>query len=552
MMQRVSVLTLAACLLAPSPTLQAQFPGGPGGFGIVQEDRKLFKVFDKNGDKRLDAAERKAAYDSLVAETAAGGGRRGFGGRGRGGPGGANAAPIVAGVKLAPSDVKSYPKAKMYDLDILRTYFIEFDDANWEKALMLFKDTDLEVLATVRVDGRTLNDVGVKFRGMSSFMMVPEGQKHSLNMSFDAVRDTQQVGGYHGINLLNSHEDASWLHSILYAHIAKPYLAAPQASLARVAINGENWGIYVNSQQFGKDFVRDNFKTTDGVRFKVPGSPGGRGGLEYNGDDPKPYKAAFELKTKDTPKSWNDLINLTRVLNTTPADKLEAALAPILDIDGALKFLALDVALVNGDGYWARASDYSIYQDTKGVFHVLPQDVNETFSMGGGPGGGRGGRGGPPMDSATIAMFMRMRDSMAARGGAPGGGPPGGMPPGGFGGPGGPGGRGGPGGMMMRGGIDLDPLVGLSDASKPLRSKLLAVPALRAKYLGYVRDIATKGLDWNTLGPIVTRAQNLVDADIKIDTRKLETYEDFQKSAAVLKDFADKRRAFLLAWKERP
>ena len=558
MMRRVRLLSIAVGILAPTSAVVAQFPGGPGGFGGVQKDRKLVKVFDKNGDKQLDAAERKAAYDSLVTEAAAGGGRRGFGGgRGRGGPPGMGMRAVTGtpGVKLTPADVKSLPKAKVYDLDAVRTFFLEFDDANWEKELMLFKDTDIETLARLRVDGRTYQDVGVRFRGMSSFMMVPEGQKHSISIALDAVRATQQLGGYHTLNLLNSHEDASWLHSILYAQIAKPYLPAPMSNFARVAINGESWGVYVNSQQYNRDFLRDFFGTTDGARWKVPGSPGARGGLEYNGDDPKAYKSVFEIKSKDTPKAWTDLISLTRVLNTTPAAQLEAALAPILDIDGVLRFLALDVALVNGDGYWARASDYSIYQDAKGVFHIIPQDVNETFSTGGMPGGfGRGGgRGMPPMDSAMMAAFMRGRGGdtagFAGRGGPPGGGfgPPGGGPPGG----GGPGGRGGPGGMV-RGGVDLDPLVGMSDATKPLRSKLLAVPALRAKYLGYVRDIATKGLDWKSLGPIVTRAQTLIDADVKADTRKLESYEDFQKSAAVLKEFADKRRAFLLAWQEKP
>ena len=56
------------------------------------------------------------------------------------------------------------------------------------------------------------------------------------------------------------------------------------------------------------------------------------------------------------------------MLNETPPEKLEAALSPMLDVDGALKFLALEVALVNSDGYWTRASDYSIYQDEKGSF----------------------------------------------------------------------------------------------------------------------------------------------------------------------------------------
>ena len=39
----------------------------------------------------------------------------------------------------------------------------------------------------------------------------------------------------------------------------------------------------------------------------------------------------------------------------------------MLDVDGALKFLALDVALVNSDGFWARASDYSIYRTRRGA-----------------------------------------------------------------------------------------------------------------------------------------------------------------------------------------
>ena len=45
-------------------------------------------------------------------------------------------------------------------------------------------------------------------------------------------------------------------------------------------------------------------------------------------------------------------------------------------------------------------------------------------------------------------------------------------------------------GMFGGASAELDPLVGLDDATKPLRSKLLAVPALRERYLSYVRDIA--------------------------------------------------------------
>jgi spore coat protein CotH len=55
------------------------------------------------------------------------------------------------------------------------------------------------------------------------------------------------------------------------------------------------------------------------------------------------------------------------VLNQTPPEKLEKELEKILDIDGVLWFLALDVALINSDGYWTRASDYSLFLDEKGM-----------------------------------------------------------------------------------------------------------------------------------------------------------------------------------------
>ncbi|HVZ21386.1 MAG TPA: CotH kinase family protein, partial [Vicinamibacterales bacterium] len=385
---------LAISALLTSAGSAAQFPGGPpggpggfGGFGGAQTEQKLVARFDKDGDKRLNAAERKAALEYLESQ---GGPRGGFGRRG-GGPfgGSATASP---GPRIAVNSVKTYPSSvPFYDAGTLRTIFFQLEDANWEKELMAFKGTDIEVPAMMVVDGRAYTDVGVRFRGSSSFMMVPEGLKHSINVSVDFVDKAQSVGGYRSLNLLNSHEDPSFLRSVLFLTAARDYLPAAQANLVRVVINGELWGVYANVEQVNKDFIERHYKTEAGARWKVPGSPRGRGGLEYLGDDAAPYKRLFEIKSKDDPKSWTALIRLAKVLNETPADRLEAALSPMLDIDEVLRFLALDNTFVNNDGYWTRASDYDIYLDPKGVFRVFPHDTNETFAPG--PGGGPDGRG---------------------------------------------------------------------------------------------------------------------------------------------------------------
>ena len=535
------------------PPSQGPPPFGPGGFGgpggrggPFGQERKLVAQFDKNNDKRLDTPERRAAREWL--ESQGGGGFRGFGRRG-GGPGGRGFAASSPGPRVAPADVKSYPSsASLYDIGTLRTIFLQFENPDWEKELAAFHNTDVDVPATAMVDGKTYKDVGVHFRGASSYMMVPEGSKRSLNLTFDFADEKQEVLGYRTLNLLNANSDPTFVRAVIYAEIAQQYLPSPKANYMRVVINGESWGIYVNAQQFNKDFTRDYFKSTKGARWKVPGSPGGRGGMEYLGDDAAAYKSLYEIKTKDDPKSWSDLITLFRVLNQTPADTLEAALAPILDVDGVLRFLALDNALVNSDGYWTRASDYSIYQDEQGRFHVIPHDMNEGLADEGGgrggfpPPGGDGMRGMPGPPPGGPGQGGAPAQGAQVQGGPPRGGPP---PDVFFGGP-----RGGGRGMFGRATAELDPLIGLDDPTKPLRSKLLAVPALRAKYLGYVREIAQKHLDWNTLGPRVAKYQALIAADVKTDTRKLYSTEAFTTDTdggeRSLRSFIDRRRAYLL------
>jgi hypothetical protein len=486
-----------------TPSRRAVAPAGVAGVerrgmgrrGFPQPERKILKDFDKDGNNRLDAVERTAARQWLLTQ---GGDRRGGFGRFGGGP----METPAPGMRLAPGGVRSYPGAPLYDVRTLRTIFLTFENANWEPELRAFYRTDVDVPAAVVVDGKTYRDVGVHFRGNSSYRGVPEGLKHSLNLTFDLADHDQRLGGYRTLNLLNSHNDATFVRTVLYSEVARHYLPIPLANFARVVINGESWGIYVNVQQFNKDFLRDWYHDEGGARWKVPGSPGGRGGLEYLGNDLTAYKRIYEIKTKDDQKSWDAFVELCKVLNETPAGQLESALDPILDIDGALKFLALDVALVNGDGYWTRASDYNIYRDPAGKFHILPHDFNEGF---GGEGALGRGFGGVPAS-----------------------------------------------------GVDLDPLVGMGDAAKPLRSKLLAVPALRARYLAYVRDIAARWLDWRTLGPLVRQWQALIEPDVTVDTRKMYSTDAFYAdvgdrpddgtapAAETLRGFVERRRAFLL------
>jgi hypothetical protein len=470
----IEALATTILVIALGTTGGAQFGPAQSGGGNGPESQVVAK-YDKDGDGRLNRGERAIVRASLGSIASARPARRGRGG----------AAP-TPGAKLTPADVRPpYPGTNLYDLGTLRTIFLQFDEPDWESELSFFFNSDVEVPATMTVDGRTYRDVGVHFRGASSFRNTPEGYKRSLNLAVDFVHGNQDLGSYQTLNLLNANNDATFLRGVLYTEISRRFIPTPKMNFVRVAINGESWGVYLNAQQFNGDFIRENFKPTGGDRWKAPGSPRGRAGLEYLGEDIAAYKQIYEIKTKDNPEAWTALMQLCQVLNTTPPDRLEAALSPLLNIDGVLRFMAVEIALANPDGYWTRASDYNLYRDTAGRFHLIPHDVNEAL---GGEGGARRAQ--------------------------------------------------------------LDPLAAVGDPTKPLYSKLLAVPALREKYLGYVREIAEKWLDWDAaLLPIAQAGHNLIAADVLADTRKLSDNAGFSAGVSVtgaLKNFIDTRRAFLL------
>ncbi len=496
--------------------LRPNFPGsrpgsgGPGGMGPNRTEQKLTEKFDLDKNGYLDPTERQEALKVVQAGGRPGGppGRR---------PRGGQSLEGKPGPKVSPKGVKNYPEAELYDPSVLRTVFIDFDTETWEEDMARFKYTDVEMPATVTVDGKKYPMVGVKFRGQSSFGHVPSGSKRSLNLSMDFINRDQRLHGFKTINLLNCNGDASFLSSILYSHLAADYLPAPKSNIMKVVINGESWGVYCNVQQFNKDFLKEFYGTTAGARWKVSGSPQADGGLRYLGENIDPYRQRFEIKSKDREDSWKALINLCKVLNETPLKDLPKAIEPLLNVDQVLRFLAIDVAVVNSDGYWVRASDYSIYLDTSGMFHIIPHDMNEAFRSGGPP------RGGPPR--------------------------------GGFGRAGSP--RGGHG----HGGPTLDPLVGIENERMPLRSRLLAVPQYRTRYLQYIRTLAEKDLTHRNLSPLIAHYRELIGDEVKIDTRKRTPYESFTQATSPLQengaapegslnDFIGKRRNFLMAHAE--
>ncbi|MBZ0151614.1 MAG: CotH kinase family protein, partial [Planctomycetes bacterium] len=297
------------------------------------------------------------------------------------------------GARVAPKDVSGYPDRGLFDVDVVRTIFLDFDSDDWLAELTAFYHTDVTVPARVTLDGTTCEQVGAAFRGNTSFMMA-RGKRKSFDLNFDERIPKQNLFGVRNLDLLNCNTDPSFVREALHAFVANQYFPAPRVALMRVVVNGEDLGVYAAVQQFDKDYLEDHHGTKKGARFKVPPDFSGRGGLMWLGDDAAAYQRSYQLKSDADADAWQALVDVCAVLENTPTDRLQAIVPQHLDVEATLWFLALDNALADDDGYASRGSDYLLWRDPSGRFHPIPRDNNEVLLGERGPGGpgGPGGR----------------------------------------------------------------------------------------------------------------------------------------------------------------
>ena len=534
-------------------------------------DVELHDRFDANADGRLDRAERDLARKEAESRPPR---------RRRGGPARAEERPesprpetIPDALKIDPDDLRQTPRHEgtgLYDRDVLHTIFLRFEADDWHDEMVAFHGTDVEVPATLLLDGRPIGEVGVSYRGNTSFDMPA---KKSFGISIDAYDDDLRIDERRTLNLLNANGDQSMMREVLFSNIASDHIPAPEANFVRVVVNGTYLGVYGNVEQINKDFTKRHHDTRGGVRWKVPPDFSGGGALAYHGPDREEYADKYELKTGSAgPEDWDALIELCRILKETPDEEMEETLPKHLDVSEAIRFLALDNAFVDSDGYYSRGSDYYVYMDPDGIFHLIHYDNNETFGRGrrSGPGGrggpdgrdapgGRGGRGGPPQGlrpdgpppgfepgeppadlDADRRGRNRSRDRGMGRGdrGRDRNQRPGGRGPG----------RGGPG--RQGGGMTQAPLA-LADESdtRPVIARILAVDAWRAEYIETLRTIAENDLDWANLKPRIDAYRTLIEKDVIRDPfhgDRTGFRDALFGGEASIKAFAAERRRFLL------
>ncbi len=273
-----------------------------------------------------------------------------------------------------------------YDPDTVRDLRLTFSQSNWWTLLQQNVSSETNIAANLQLDGAgptiTLPNVGVQFRGNTSYSQLPPGsQKTSFNVDTDWMVQGQDLLGYSNLNLNNGFHDPLFLREFLTYMIMRRHGVAPKCNFVRLWLNGVYWGIYINVEQPNKDMMKAWFRSNDGNRYRgFPASgsfANGRCAMTWLGSSPSLYLSAYQAKQGD----GTDMVTLCNVLNNTAAAQLPGLLPAIFNVDQFYRYAAVMNITTQTDSYIGTGKDHFLYHDeVHGDFHVFPFDLNEALA----------------------------------------------------------------------------------------------------------------------------------------------------------------------------
>jgi hypothetical protein len=269
----------------------------------------------------------------------------------------------------------------LYDTTVLRTINLQFHDVNWMQLLRNNYQPQINILADMTVEGVTYPAVGVRIRGNTSYTALPSGsEKFSLNVEVDFVNAQQTIMGYRNLNLNNGWRDPTFCREVVYNNYVAQFIPNPRANHVVVTLNGQNWGVYANVQQFDKIMLSNWFRDNSGLRIKCANNPNGPG-LRYNGALPSGY-TGYEIKdTGGLADPWGALIAVCNIITNEPLATWRN-IDTLFAIDNAIWSVALENLLTDDDSYINKGADFMTYRDPLDRrTYLLQTDANETFTQ---------------------------------------------------------------------------------------------------------------------------------------------------------------------------
>lgn len=240
---------------------------------------------------------------------------------------------------------------------------------------------------TVAFENTTWEHVGIRFKGYSSLKSSwRQGNwKLPFRLDFDQFEDDypeindQRFYGFKKLSLSSNWHDDSLIREKVTADIFREAgVPAPATAFYELHIDyGEGsvyFGLYTMVEVPDEPMLDTQFGNDSGNLYK----PDGSGATFREGSFNKSF---FQKQSNEGEADWSDIIALFEALHadtrTNDTAAWRSGLEAVFDVEGFLRWLAVNTVLQNWDTYGRMSHNYYLYNDPgDGLIHWIPWDNN--------------------------------------------------------------------------------------------------------------------------------------------------------------------------------
>jgi hypothetical protein len=241
-------------------------------------------------------------------------------------------------------------------------------------------DRETWVHGTLKYGSMTFADVGVRRKGSFTFRALPN--KASLKVKLNKYVKGQKLYGLENLTFNNQIGSYTFITERLVYHTFRSLgMPAQRSNTAKVKINGEDYGIYLNLETPDEEFLERVFgakgKTLYECNWGSEWTPGMERGFEIDVEDPLAPVGTMP-----------DLSALFKVVQSARVEEVLTDVSPKLHTTQWLRFSAIEGLVAHWDGYAfgiPGSHNYFMAGDTDGKFSLIPWSADSTMYEGEGP-----------------------------------------------------------------------------------------------------------------------------------------------------------------------
>ena len=236
------------------------------------------------------------------------------------------------------------------------------------------------VVASLTADGKTIEKVGLRYKGNSTYLSTARSLKRSLKVDLDKYDEAARFHGLKSLTLNCEVMDPSKAREALaYSVYRAAGVPAPRTAFAEVALtvpgkyDKEHVGVYALVESVDKNFLKMHYKNNAGLLMK----PERLRGLDFLGEDWARYKDTYQPKRDATQDESKRVIDFTKLVNAAPDAQFNKEIASYLDVDAFLKYMAATAIVSNLDSFFTIGHNYCLYLHPEtNKFHFVPWDLD--------------------------------------------------------------------------------------------------------------------------------------------------------------------------------